>query len=205
MGNYIERSRSRIRLTRRGVKLTSWAFSTLIVNRLQFSIAMVFALASSQALAQEEPPPPDVAAVDSTEYIPQVKISSDPGNVVVTQTLSEDTYRSESLRGNFLAQWMFINQGGKRVNFWGARIIKLDSDSPLKTLGVRPGDVITRLDGLPIWRGMYKEQGMPWQVVELENHFGQTEVRYIARGTHQVRVGQINIDSTAGDISPLPP
>jgi len=52
---------------------------------------------------------------------------------------------------------------------------------------------------------MYKESGGPWQVVELDNHFGQTEVRYIARGTHQVRVGQINIDTTEDDSSPLPP
>lgn len=58
---------------------------------------------------------------------------------------------------------------------------------------------------LPIWRGMFKEPGKQWQFVELENHSGQTEVRYIARGTHQVRVGKINIDSSEDDSSPLPP
>lgn len=169
----------------------------------QFLLASIVTPAS--LMAQEEPPPPDTVAVDSTEYVqgtPTVGVAADQEEPSPRQTVNGDTYRSESLRGNFLAQWMYINQGGKKVNFWGARIIRLDSDSPLRTLGVRTGDVITRLDGLPIWRGMYRESGRPWQVIELENHFGQTEVRYIARGTHQVRVGQINIDTTAGDISP---
>ena len=163
-------------------------------------------LCGSIVFAQNDAPAPDSEAVDSTEYAAMASTGAMvESSGRVARSIIDQAYRSAGLHGNFTAQWMYINQGGRRVTFWGARIIRLEPDSPLRSLGVRSGDVITRLDGIPIWRGMYKESGGPWQVVELDNHFGQTEVRYIARGTHQVRVGQINIDTTEDDSSPLPP
>ena len=74
---------------------------------------------------------------------------------------------------------------------------------------MNPGDVVTRLDGIPIWTNMYKEQGRPWQLVQLEQHYGRTEVRYILRGTDQVRVGDMMLDGTIDegfeDAVPVPP
>ncbi len=160
------------------------------------------------AFSQEEGPVATAAPVDSTEYTAVIRstprIPGNPSDPAESASIDQG-YRSQSLRGYFLAQWMYIDQGGRRTTFWGARILRLDADSPLRTLGLRQGDVITRLDGLPIWRGMYKEEGQEWQIIELENHFGHTEVRYIVRGTHQVRVGQINIDTSSDDVAPLPP
>jgi hypothetical protein len=118
------------------------------------------------------------------------------------------TYRSAALRGEFLAQRMFIIQGGRRIEFWGARIVRMTADSPLRQLGARAGDVVTRLDGTPIWANMFRRSDGAWQIVELERHFGNTEVRWIAQGTHRVRVGTMNIDTdfeAADEDVPLSP
>lgn len=58
-----------------------------------------------------------------------------------------------------------------------------DFDSPLLAIGLRQGDVITRLDGIPVTNFR-----------ELENHFDQTTVRFIRQGTSQVQNGTIFID-----------
>ena len=95
------------------------------------------------------------------------------------------------------------------MTFWGARIIKMAPDSPLRALSLRPGDVITRLDGVPIWTDMFRTgPGQPFQLPNLEEHFGGTEVRYIAQGTNRVRVRQINIDTEEPEddgIAPIRP
>ena len=169
---------------------------------------MVTMAGIGNAFSQDEGPVATEAPVDSTEYTSGKQYTTTVPGSTTEQTVKtpiDQGYRSQSLRGYFLAQWMYIDQGGKRTTFWGARILRLDADSPLRSLGLRQGDVITRLDGLPIWRDMYKEEGREWQIIELENHFGHTEVRYIVRGTHQVRVGHINIDSSIDDVAPLPP
>ncbi len=171
-----------------------------------FVYALFLTLFSSNLFAQDEQPAPEADAVDSTEYVvvASAGASADSGGAVYESAIYQK-YRSASLRRDFVAQWMYVDQGGRRATFWGARIIRLDSDSTLRSLGVRSGDVIARLDGPPIWRGIFKEPGKQWQLVELENHFGLTEVRYIARGTHQVRVRQINNDSSDDYSSSLPP
>jgi hypothetical protein len=157
-------------------------------------------LLTRAAYAQNGMPRPEGEPVDSTEYnIPRIAVGEPRWSTL------DQAYSSRTLRGVFLAQWMYIQQNGRTVLFWGARILQLEADSPLRALGVRPGDVITRLDGIPIWRGMYREQGGPWQIVELEQHFGMTETRFIIRGTQQVRVGQMNLDTYPDDPMPLPP
>jgi len=119
------------------------------------------------------------------------------------------TYYSPTLRGRFRAQWMYIRRGSSQVNFWGARVVQLDYDSPVRQLGVAPGDVITRLDGLSIANGMFRQDGGPWQIVELDNHFGRTEVRFIHRGSNQVRIGDMMLDGTVNgdypDFVPVAP
>ncbi len=149
-------------------------------------------------------PAPDAPAVSVDEYAME-----EPTAYVQKGTNSEnayhvktDAYYSPSLRGWFRAQWMFIRRGGSQVNFWGARVMHLDYDSPVRQLGLAPGDVITRLDGLSIANGMFRQGGGPWQIAELDNHFGRTEVRFIHRGSNQVRIGDMMLDGTVREDFP---
>jgi hypothetical protein len=178
-----------------------------------FPVMVVMAVACgprSGAQGPEEGPPPDAeaASVDVFEPVPrQVQVQAGPGQAPGQWVIADDNaYYSHTLRGHFRAQWMFINQRGRRVTFWGARILSLDIDSPLRDLGLSPGDVITRLDGISIARNMLRENGGPWQLVQMERHFGRTEVRYIHPGTNRVYVGDIMLDGHwPDDPNPIPP
>lgn len=69
--------------------------------------------------------------------------------------------------------------------FFGARLVEdPDPESPLRALGLRAGDVITRLDGYSL--NSYRE---------LDRHFDDTSVRYVRHRSNQVRQGQIFIDA----------
>ena len=57
-------------------------------------------------------------------------------------------------------------------------------NSPLRSLGLRQGDVIFRLDGVPVTSNY-----------ELENHYSWTTVRYSRQGVEQIRNGKIYIDN----------
>lgn len=159
-------------------------------------VALVVATIPARA---QEPgtPAPDAPPVSVDEFeVSEAAVAEHGHRQTHYQTIG---YYSPTLRGRFKGQWMYIRRGGSTVNFWGARILQLDHSSPLRDLGLSPGDVVTRLDGIPIATGMYREDGSPWQITELENHFGRTEVRYILRGAQQVRVGDIMLDGTVPD------
>lgn len=112
------------------------------------------------------------------------------------------SYYSDKLGANFIAEWMYIRQNGRRVTFWGARIVGIDDDSPLHDLGVSFGDVITRLDGVRINTGMYRtrdRQGnVYWALPELDEHYGRTEFRYIRTGTNEVLIDTIRLGGGGG-------
>jgi membrane-associated protease RseP (regulator of RpoE activity) len=169
----------------------------------------------------QDMPAPEGEPVDATEIqeerrnvSEQVEVTT-PGGLRERRTIQRQIitprpgYRSPTLGGEFRAEWMYILQNGQMTTFWGARILTLRPDSPMLQLGVRPGDVITRLDGIPIWKRMFRRDDGPWQLVELERHYGATEVRYIRQGTHRVRVGQVILDSAdwqdGEEVSPLAP
>ncbi|MFZ4731637.1 MAG: hypothetical protein ACOYK7_03755 [Pirellulales bacterium] len=182
----------------------------------RYWVVILLLLASHQmAAAQDDVEPPSEKAAVSPGNIVMVPAEDenmtryryiDQEGTEAEQAYTErDTYRSENLQGNFIAQWLFIRQNGKVIRFWGARIIRLDPSSPLRSIGLRPGDVITRLDGIPVWRGMSRIGQDPWQLIQLEEHFGLTEVRFINQGSQVIRVGQINLDSFPNDPRPLPP
>lgn len=89
-------------------------------------------------------------------------------------------YHSERLGADFLIQKIRI---AGFDSFWAARIVsRPESNSPLRQLGLDVGDVITRLDGVPLTN--YEE---------LERHIVETDVRYIRSGTSRVRRGEIYI------------
>jgi hypothetical protein len=172
---------------------------------------MLLALAST-ARGQEidEVPPPDAEAASVDDFRPVARQVKEHGAAAghAYAFAGDDIYYSPTLRGHFRAQWMFIRQGGRKITFWGARIIGLDFDSPLRQIGLAPGDVVTRLDGISVARRMVRVDGGPWQLVQMERHFGRTEVRYIHPGTNRVNVGDIMLDGNFppdADTIPIPP
>lgn len=192
--------------------------NTRMTRRVMF-LATVCLAASVSGWAQDsdQMPRPDGEPLDATQFAPDSGTEEytingpdgKPRTLKRMRIIAPKGYRSHTLRGTFKMQWMYIVQRGRMVTFWGARIISLEPDSPVWQLGVRPGDVITRLDGVPVWRGMRRGRDGDWDIPEMERHYGATEVRYIRQGQHIVRVGQIILDGGHWDdgsgLEPLAP
>jgi hypothetical protein len=82
-------------------------------------------------------------------------------------------YFSPRLGARFLIEKMYMPQFGY---FWGARIVSQPEwGSPLRQIGLGEGDVITRLDGVPVMN-----------TNELERHILDTGVRSIKAGHDHV-------------------
>lgn len=78
--------------------------------------------------------------------------------------------------------------------FPAGRVVALQPDSPLNRLGIRVGDVITRLDGTRVNQGVWPNQdGCYWMMPEFERHFGVVQVRFIRTGTAVVEEQPIDI------------
>jgi hypothetical protein len=164
----------------------------------RFGLMALAGVLSVQTAFGQNAPPPDGPAVAVSQYA-EAPVQMETGSRAQRGTyraVAPETYYSPNLKAHFKAQWMYITQRNQRIEFWGARIISMDPYSPLRELRVNPGDVLTRLDGIPVWNNMYKEDNKPWQLVQLEQHFGRTEVRFIIRGTNQVRIGDMMLDGT---------
>lgn len=96
---------------------------------------------------------------------------------------------SPTLGAEFRVENFFLPAFGQ---FTGVRLVSVPEwNSPLRTLGLQPGDVITRLDGVRVDN-----------LAELENHYNWTQVRYIKTGTQIVRIGNIFINQN--NVGPLP-
>lgn len=182
------------------------------LRSIMFSALCLGALASYSCGQEGSGPPPDAdaVAIDRWEQPREAPLqSTGPASRNTYQQILPQSYFSPTLKGHFLAQWMYITINGRRIQFWGARILRLEPNSPVRQLGLHPGDVITRLDGIPIWRDMFRENGGTWQLVEMENHFGRTEVRFIHRGQNRVQIGDIMLDGSVpdgiDDIEPIRP
>lgn len=184
------------------------------------SFAAVLGLAVGVTGFAQDPagmPKPEGEPMDATQFAPESSTEEytingpdgRPRTLRRQRMIVASGYRSHTLRGTFRMQWMYIVQRGRMVTFWGARIISLEADSPVWQLGVRPGDVLTRLDGVPLWRGMRRGRDGEWDIPEMERHYGATEVRYIRQGQHIVRVGQMVLDGGHWDdgsgLEPLAP
>ena len=96
-------------------------------------------------------------------------------------------YFSPTLRCHFTVQT--VNFNGYTVR--AARLVSNPQwESPLRNLGLRQGDVIFRLDGVPVSN-----------IHELENHYSWTTVRYSRQGVEQIRNGQVYIDTFSNQIA----
>lgn len=186
----------------------------LLRRPVSLAAAVLIALTASTTFAQnagEDLPEP----VDATVYEPAQAQGLVVGNPNQPQAgalkIPGGTYRSDSLGGDFQAEWMRItiggNQNGQSFLFWGARAVSLDPDSPLRDLRMRfnngtfqqfqVGDVLTRLDDIHIDEGKFRDRRGVWQLPELDEHFGPTTVRWIKTRNSHVNVGQIMIDNNA--------
>ena len=110
----------------------------------------------------------------------------DPGSGAV------QGYYSPRLQGNFQIRNFYLPAYG---NFRAVRITSLDYNSPLREIGLRAGDVITRLDGVQIHN-----------LGELERHAYDTTVRYIKAGAQNVQTSEVYLPySDNGSSSNYPP
>ena len=95
--------------------------------------------------------------------------------------LVQGGYFSPRLGAQFVIQTIQVG-GFPAVK--AARITSQPSPgSPLSQLGLSIGDVITRLDGIPVTRK-----------AELENHVYETNVRFVKAGTSWVQQGWISVN-----------
>jgi hypothetical protein len=113
-------------------------------------------------------------------------------------------YHSPKLQADFITQYMYLTTPAGTVYFWGARIVGIDTGSPLEALSLHAGDVITRLDGIKITQGMSHVVDDYWVLPELEKHYSSTEVRYIITGTNEVKIGKITLPPYGGGGGPTP-
>ena len=98
-------------------------------------------------------------------------------------------YYSQKLKCTFNLEQISLQQYG---TFTAVRIASQpDQYSPLRTIGLTLGDVVTRLDGTPITN-----------YAELDRHNGQTYVRFIKQGTQQVQELMVNLDPPGGGPPP---
>lgn len=119
-----------------------------------------------------------------------------PVPVGQVRRVATGSYFSPRLKARFVLQQMSI-PGHK---FWGARIVEMNIDSPLRQLNLQLGDV-TRLDGIRISDGQFQQRdfatgSLVWQIPQMENHYSLTQVRLI-------RSGQTFAQERTVDLGPL--
>jgi len=165
--------------------------STLVAVMLALSVSTAFA-----APAEEEPE--DLSANQKPKAaaltVPDPNAPQNPQNAPLR---AEPGYRSDKLGGEFVGKRMKItvggNANGQSYIFFGARVLQLDRDSPLRRLGMVEGDVITRLDGNTLDIGM-SMAGTRQYLPELDQHYGLTDIRWIKQGTSRVIVEKVQLD-----------
>ncbi|MFT5527572.1 MAG: hypothetical protein ACI9HK_005554 [Pirellulaceae bacterium] len=182
----------------------------LALRRLMTFSALLISLTATTAVAQDlsdaEFDPVDATVFDAHAVgLEEKPVPGQPRKAALVKPVG--TYRSDSLGGEFIAQWMQItiggNQNGQSFLFWGARAVSLDKKSPLRDLQVRfnngrperfqVGDVVTRLDDIKISGGMTKNRKGVWQIAQLDEHYGPTTFRWIKTGHSHVNVSKITL------------
>ncbi|MCA9055147.1 MAG: hypothetical protein KDA75_15000 [Planctomycetaceae bacterium] len=148
-----------------------------------------------QQLAAPEQPVAISEQVATTER--QVVVSQQPGQAVQQLVVDPSqpnqlAYFSPRLGARFLVEETFLPQFG---NFWAARIVsEPEFGSPLCQLGLDEGDLITRMDGLPVM-----------STCELERHILDTGVRFIRAGGQNVFKGTMYINPQMVFVDPYNP
>jgi hypothetical protein len=156
------------------------------------AVASLYMLFAAPTLFGADEVEPEDATVYAGPRVTEVAVGDDPDAPKAVGIFVLPSYRSDVLRGEFVGKRMFVILEGKKVSFWGARVVALDDASPLRKLGLDVGDVVTRLDGVAVDTEKF-ERNKVWQIPELEKHYGPTEVKWIKQGKHLVHVGEIDL------------
>lgn len=149
------------------------------MTRICFALALA---TSAVATAQTRPAPgwnpaPATAIPSAATRAETAQQRLAKGEVYVSQRWNASFHLEETLQ---LPQF-------PGLTFTGARIVQVQPGSPLAQIGLRPGDVLTRLDGTRVDTGKWPNQdGCYWMLPQFERHFGMTTVRYIRAGTTDV-------------------
>jgi len=104
------------------------------------------------------------------------------------------SYYSPRLKARFVLQHMSI----PGYSFWGARIVDLDHNSPLRRINLQLGDVVTRVDGIRISDGRFQKFDhytgtSVWQIPQMEKHYGRSHVRYIRSGRDHAHEDSVDL------------
>jgi len=133
----------------------------------------------------------DAKDVSKLEQIEEPEKSR--GQQSTTAQVPIDGYYSPNLRASFLVDDFSVRVNGRWMVFTGARLTGTNPGSPLNGTSIRLGDVVSRLDGIPIGRGKYQSQQGSWQAPQLERHYGRTVIRFVRSGTHEILNETINL------------
>ena len=117
-----------------------------------------------------------------------------PVPVGQVRRVATGSYFSPRLKARFVLQQMSI----PGHSFWGARIVEMNIDSPLRQLNLQLGDVVTRLDGIRISDGRFQQRdfatgSLVWQIPQMENHYSLTQVRLIRSGQTFAQEGTVDL------------
>lgn len=162
------------------------------------TVAVMFMLvASAVSAAPQDDEEPEDATVYSAPKAAALSTDPNNGGPQKAGLVRQPGYRCDKLGGEFLGRKMQItvggNQNGNSYVFWGARVVQLDPDSPLRKLGMVEGDVISRLDGNYLDKGKFMRNGV-WHMPELDQHYGLTDIRWIKQGQSRVNVQRVQLD-----------
>jgi hypothetical protein len=110
------------------------------------------------------------------------------------KALATGSYYSPRLKARFLLQHMSV----PGYSFWGARVVDMDFNSPLRNINLHIGDVVTRLDGVRVSNRRYQQTdpvtgGLYWAIPQMERHYSYTHVRFIRTGTTLVQQLTVNL------------
>ncbi len=157
-----------------------WALGVLGLAAILVLVGLAD-LAAAQGKAPPSQPPREQPAVQPrqpTQVLPKAV---------------EGAYYSHRLKAEFVIQNVYLPGWG---SFPAARIVSMPAmNSPLHRIGLTMGDVIYRLDGIPI---MYNYR-------ELDNHYAWTQVRFIKAGSSYRQTGWIYIPTYGpGPVPPVP-
>jgi len=161
-------------VTTNNTSTTTLEGTTMNRNITLTAAAMTLALASAFGT-------PEASAQSGQRMqapIPQERILQEP-----TYRVATGSYYSPRLKARFVLQYMSI----PGHSFWGARIVDLNYDSPLRRIDLKVGDVVTRLDGIRVSTGRFQKTdyatgSLVWQLPQMEKHYSRTHVRYIRTG-----------------------
>lgn len=160
-----------------------------MMSRVQIASIVVLTLAGCSFLASSS------YGQRSEPVEPPGGVKQHVSNVDAEPAIMGMGYHSQKLQADLELYRYYFSPG---FSFFAAKVVSMDPASPLRQIGFRLGDFITRLDNVKIAEGRYwveMEDQHYWMLPETERHYGHTEVRF-------VRDGALNAENVMIDLGP---